>query len=606
MKTLLGLLDYIKNYKGYVGMNIISNLLMVLFSVVSIPSLIPFLTLLFNREVEAVPPPDWSSEGFSKYIDFMEYEFYMLILEVGRENALLYICAGILLIFFLKNLFRFLSLYFMAPVRTGIIRDIRSRLYDKFNDLPLSYYSEKKKGDLISRMTSDVIEIEFSILNVIEAIVREPLMIVGCLTYMIYISPSLTLYVFLMVLITGGIIGVIGNKLKKGSAKAQGIMGEMVAVIEETLSGIRIIKGFNAQDYRKKEFGTFNDAFRNSLIPVFRRRDLSSPLSEFLGIGVVAILLIIGSKYVFSGEISPEIFLTFLFAFYSVINPAKSFSKAYYNVQKGSAASDRIRAILNETNPILDEDGERHITTLSDNILFKDVSFEYEKGVEVLKSIDLRIQEGEILALVGPSGSGKTTITDLLPRFYDVNKGAILVDGINIKDLKLHSLRQLFGIVSQQPILFHDTIYDNIVFGREDITREQVEKAAKVANAHEFIMECEQGYDTVIGDGGNKLSGGQKQRLTIARAILDDPPILILDEATSSLDSASEKAVQEALREVMKNRTVIVVAHRLSTISHADQIVVMKEGRIVEKGKHDELIGLGGVYSKLVRMQSIN
>ncbi|MGK0389750.1 MAG: ABC-type multidrug transport system fused ATPase/permease subunit [Maribacter sp.] len=605
MKSLKGLLKYIENYKKHVALNVISNLLMVVFSVVSIPSLIPFLRLLFDRDVEAVSLPDWSASGLDKYVQYMNYEFYELIEAVGKQTALLYVCAFILSIFFFKNLFRFLSLYFMAPVRTGIIRDIRNQLYDKFNELPLSYYSQKKKGDLISRMTSDVLEVESSILNVLETIVREPLMIIGCLTYMLYVSPSLTFFVILMVLVMGGVIGVIGSKLRKGSAKAQGILGEMVSILEETLTGMRIIKGFNAQGYRKAEFSKTNNSYRDTLIPVFRRRDLSSPLSEFLGIGVVAILLIIGSRYVFSGEMTPETFLPFLFAFYSVINPAKAFSKAYYNVQKGLAASDRIKSILKEENPIRNSESPFLIDTLKHEISFRNVSHSYEEGIPVLKNINLDIPEGKIVALVGPSGGGKTTLTDLLPRFYDINEGKILIDHQNIQSYDIASLRGLFGIVSQQPILFHDSIYNNIVFGRKGITKEQVETAARIANAHEFILETEYGYDSIIGDGGDKLSGGQKQRLTIARAILDNPPVLILDEATSSLDSASEKAVQEALKQVMKNRTVIVIAHRLSTISNADIIVVMKEGEIVEKGTHQELIAQKGVYTRLVKMQAI-
>ncbi len=605
MGALKGLLKYIEGYKHYVGLNVISNLLMVIFSVVSIPSLIPFLRLLFNQEIKEVPPPDWTMPGFSKYIDYFEYHFFILIQNHGREKALLYVCAIIIMIFFFKNLFRFLSLYFMAPVRTGIVRDVREKLYDKFNSLPLSFYSKNKKGDLISRMTTDVLEIESSILNMVETIVREPLMIIGCLTYMIYVSPSLTLVVILMVLITGGVIGVIGSRLKKGSAQAQGIMGNMVAVLEETLSGIRIIKGFNAENYMRTTFVEKNNQYRNTLIPVFRRRDLSSPLSEFLGIAVVAILLIIGSRYVFSGETSPETFLTFLFAFYSVINPAKSFSKAYYNIQKGLAASDRIKNILAEDNHIVELENALPISSFEKGIEFKNVSYSYDNENKVLHNIQLKIQEGTVCALVGASGSGKTTLTDLLPRFYDIDEGAVLMDGKNIKELKIRELRSLFGMVSQEPILFHDSIYNNIVFGREGFTKEQVENAARIANAHEFILETEKGYDTIIGDRGSKLSGGQRQRLTIARAILGDPPILILDEATSSLDSKSEKAVQKALKKVMENRTVLVIAHRLSTIKDVDMIVVLEEGRIQEIGTHKELIHAEGAYHNLVRMQTI-
>ncbi len=605
MESLRGLFEYVKDYKRYVWLNIISNLLMVVFSVVSIPSLIPFLRLLFNRDIKEVPPPDWTLPGMGKYIDYLEYNFFLLIQSEGKERALLYVCAFIISIFFFKNLFRFLSLYFMAPVRTGIVRDIREKLYDKFNELPLSFYSKKKKGDLISRMTSDVLEIESSILNVVETIVREPLMIIGCLTYMIYVSPSLTLVVILMVVVTGGFIGVIGSKLKKGSAVAQGIMGSMVAVVEESLSGLRIIKGFNAENYMRKVFVAKNNDYRNTLIPVFRRRDLSSPLSEFLGIAVVSVLLIVGSRYVFSGETSPETFLTFLFAFYSVINPAKAFSKAYYNVQKGLAASDRIKNIMESENDILESENAIALEAFKHQIEFKNVSHSYEEDTKVLKQINLRIPEGSIVALVGESGSGKTTMTDLIPRFYDVSEGGIYIDDINIKDCKIRTLRHLFGIVSQEPILFHDTIHNNIVFGRTGFSKQDVEAAARIANAHEFILETENGYGSIIGDRGNKLSGGQRQRLTIARAILGNPPILILDEATSSLDSKSEKAVQEALQKVMKDRTVIVIAHRLSTIKDADIIVVLEEGEIKEMGSHDELIRSKGVYHKLVRMQTI-
>ncbi len=600
-----GLFHHIRNYKNYVVLNIISNLLMVIFSVVSIPSLIPFLRLLFNREIEAVPAPDWSQPGIEKYIQYLEHHFFLLIQSEGRQNALLYICGGIITIFFFKNLFRFLALYFMAPVRTGIVRDIRGGLYDKFNTLPLSFYSKRKKGDLISRMTADVQEIETSILNVIETIVREPLMIIGCLTYMIYVSPSLTIAVILMVVITGGVIGVIGNKLKKGSAIAQDIMGDMISVLEESLSGMRIIKGFNAEEYRKKIFNRKNESYRDTLIPVFRRRDLSSPLSEFLGIAVVSVLLIIGSGYVFSGETSPETFLTFIFAFYSVINPAKAFSKAYYNVQKGLAASDRIKKIMSVENDIINQENAVGIETLKKSITYKNVSHAYDEGEKVLRNINLEIPEGTVLALVGPSGSGKTTLTDLLPRFYDVSEGTIYLDDKDIREYELHSLRNLFGIVSQEPILFHDTIYNNIIFGRKGYSNEQVKEAARIANAHEFILESENGYDTIIGDRGNKLSGGQRQRLTIARAILGNPPILILDEATSSLDSESEKAVQEALKKVMKDRTVIIIAHRLATIRHVDRIIVLEDGEIKQMGSHNELINEDGVYRKFVRMQSI-
>jgi subfamily B ATP-binding cassette protein MsbA len=493
----------------------------------------------------------------------------------------------------------------MAPVRNGIVRDIRQQLFDKILLLPLSYFSEERKGDLMSRISADVQEVEWSILNVLEAVFREPLIITGCLLYMLYESPSLTLFVFILILFTAVVIGGIGKSLKKSSSIVQEKLGNLVSIVEEALGGLRIIKGFNADNYQRNKFAKENNEYRWTLTRLLWRRDLSSPLSEFMGIGVVSILLWYGSRKVFSGELDPENFFTFLFAFYYVIEPAKSFSKAFFNIQKGIAAMTRVEKILDAESTIIEKDSPRTLNTFQSGISYQGVTFAYnqEEG-PVLQDINLEIPKGKVIALVGASGAGKSTLVDLLPRFYDVQQGSILVDGHDIKYYSLKSLRAQMGIVSQEAILFNDTIYNNIVFGLEGITTEDVEHAAKIANAHDFIMATENGYQTNIGDRGNKLSGGQRQRITIARAILKNPPILILDEATSALDSESEKLVQEALLELMKKRTSIVIAHRLSTIQHADEIIVMKNGAIIERGTHQELLKKAGEYQKLVELQA--
>jgi len=598
------LLGYIGNYKALVGMNIVSNVLTALFTALSIPLLIPFLEILFDRR-EAVtqrPPWNWDVETIAQTIN---YQLSQIVVQQGKETALLYVCGAILSVFFLKNLFRYLSMFFMAPVRNGIIRDLRQQVYDKMLALPLSYFSEERQGDLLSRLTGDVQEVEWSILNVLEAIFREPLIIAGALGFMIYISPSLTLFVFGLMIFTGIVIGGIGRSLKRSSGQVQEKLGALVSIVEETLSGLRIIKGFNAENYQRAKFEKENDDYRRILTHLLWRRDLSSPLSEFLGIATVAVLLWYGSRQVFSGQMQAETFLTFIFAFYNVIEPAKSFSKAYYSIQKGVAAMLRIEGILDAEIHIQEPADPENLNGFQRAIEYQNVSFAYkpEEG-PVLRHIDLRIPKGKIVALVGSSGAGKSTMADLLPRFYDAGEGAVMIDGVDIRRFRLHDLRGLMGIVSQEAILFNDTIYNNIVFGMEGVREDQVLEAAQIANAHDFILATENGYQTNIGDRGAKLSGGQRQRLTIARAILRNPPILILDEATSALDSESEKLVQEALVNVMENRTSIVIAHRLSTIQGADEIIVMKDGRIIERGAHQELLQRAGEYRKLVNLQA--
>jgi ABC-type multidrug transport system fused ATPase/permease subunit len=513
---------------------------------------------------------------------------------------LVYVCLWIVGVFFLKNLFRYLSLFFMAPVRNGIIRDLRGQLFHKLLVLPLPYFSEERKGDLMSRITADVQEVEWSILNVLEAVFREPLIIGGALGIMLYISPQLTLFVFVLMFFTGFVIGGIGRRLKRSSLDVQERLGTLVSLIEEALSGLRIIKGFNAEGYQREKFGRENDGYRHTLTRLLWRRDLSSPLSEFLGIGVVAVLLWFGSRLVFSGQMAAETFLTFIFAFYNVIEPAKKLSRAVYDIQKGIAALQRVEMVLDAPQQISEPEHPQPLDTFSDAIEYRDVGFAYNNNEgPVLQDINLRIPKGRVVALVGASGAGKSTIADLLPRFYDVQSGGIFIDGIDIRDVSLRSLRHLMGIVSQEAILFNDTIYNNIVFGMEGVAAQDVERAARIANAHDFILATEYGYQTNIGDRGLKLSGGQRQRLTIARAILKNPPILILDEATSALDAESEKLVQQALEELMKNRTAIVIAHRLSTVRNADEIVVLHRGRIVQRGTHEELTAKEGEYLKL-------
>ena len=605
MSSFWRLLGYLRNYRLLVGMNVLSNILTAVFTVVSIPLLIPFLEILFER---SYPSPDPVSLGWSldQLQAYFYYRFGLLIQEQGREHALTIICIGIILTFFLKNLFRYFSLFFMAPVRNGVIRDVRAQIFTKLLELPVSYFSEEKKGDLISRITGDVQEVEWSILNVLESVFREPLIIVGSLGLMLYISPQLTLFVLLLIFFTAFVIGGIGKTLKKPSALVQHKLGVLVSIVEEALSGLRIIKGFNAEHYQNDKFQTENNDYRNILTKLLWRRELSSPLSEFLGIGVVSVLLWYGSRQVFADDLAAETFLAFIYAFYSVIDPSKQLSKAYYNIQKGIAALNRVEQILDTPNPIQDPSDPQPAPKFNHAIEYKNVGFHYrQNGDAVLSDINLYIPKGKVIALVGASGAGKTTLVDLLPRFYDVRSGSILIDGVDIRDYRLKDLRHLMGIVSQEAILFNDTIYNNIVFGLQGVQEADVIRAAQIANAHNFILATENGYQTNIGDRGNKLSGGQRQRLTIARAILKNPPILILDEATSALDSESEKLVQDALVQLMKNRTSIIIAHRLSTIQHADEIIVMKNGRILERGTHQELLqNQSGEYHKLVELQA--
>ena len=606
MKNYIRLLRYVGAYKGYVVMNIVCNMLSVVFSLFSLTMVAPFLNVLFSQtsNYEKIP---WSFSVKSLYGNF---NFFLsnFIIENGKLEALFLISILVITLFFFKNLFRYLAMFFLAPVRNGVIRDLRNKMYDKILWLPLTYFSEERKGDLISRMTSDVQEIEWSIVQSLEVIFREPLTILLFLGTMLFMSPQLSIFVFVLLPIAGLLIGQIGKSLRRTSAKSQAKMGVLLSTIEETLSGLRIIKAFTAEKFFKEKFSSMNDDYRKLMIKLFRKRDLSSPMSEFLGAFVLVIVMYFGGRLVLGAtqKLEPSVFIAFIAIFSQLIPPAKSFADAYSNVQRGLSSAERINKILDGEITIFDKENSLPVTEFKNNIEYKNVSFAYFKGGQgwVLNDINLKIEKGKTIALVGQSGSGKTTLADLLPRFYDTDKGEILIDGKNIRDYKINDLRGLMGIVNQESILFNDTIFNNIAFGITDAKEADVINAAKIANAHDFIIQMTEGYQTNTGDRGSKMSGGQRQRISIARAILKNPPILILDEATSALDTESERLVQDAIIQLMKNRTTLVIAHRLSTIQHADEIIVMQKSEIIERGKHSELIEKNGVYRKLYDLQS--
>lgn len=599
------LLRYYLPYKRLIGWAVLSNLLMSLFMVISIPVLQPFLKILF--EGQSILPGSVATGGPKAGLEeWINGLLLRLMQQYGREQTLLIVCAFLVAVFFGKNLFRYLSLYFLAPVRNGIVRDLRHRLVTKIMDLPVSYFSEARKGDLMSRVTADVQEVEWSIVGVVEAIAREPIVILGSVIFMIVVSPGLLVFVIGLMLFSGLIIGSVGRSLRKQSGEAQTRLGLLGALIEETIGGLRIIKGFNAEHWQAARFAAENERYTQTLTNLYRRRDLASPLSEFLGIAAVSILLWFGAKQVFAGQISAATFITFLYAFYNVIEPAKALSGASYSIRKGMGALERIEAVLNADTKINDPEHPVAAPVFKDKIVFSDVTFRYPNADRnAVENIQIVIPQGKIIALVGASGAGKSTLADLLPRFYDVDAGQILIDGTDIRHFRQRDLRALMGIVSQEAILFNDTVRNNIAFGSDHATEADILAAARAANAHDFISALPDSYDSNIGDRGNKLSGGQRQRLTIARALLKNPPILILDEATSALDSESEQLVQTALDRLLRNRTALVIAHRLSTVQHADEIIVMDEGHIAERGTHEQLMGKNGAYRRLVELQAL-
>jgi len=604
MKSFFRILRYISAYRSQLILNIFFNILSVVFSLFSLLMVIPFLEVLFSRVEPIVNKPVFHLSA-ATLRDMFNYYVGQIKLDYGEMAALLFICSLVLITSLLKNLFAFLALYVMETARGGVARDLRNQLYRKILDLPLSYFSKEKKGDIMARMSNDVQQIEGSMLRIVEIVFKEPFTILIYLATLFIMHGRLTLMILLLLPVAGLIIGRLGRNLKNASQKSQSKLGQLLAMIEETLSGQRIIKAFHAADYFDKRFKQANQSYFKLARSMERQTKLASPLSEFLGTLVVVIVLYFGSRLVLqhNATLDPEVFIGFIVIFSQIINPAKAISNAWFFIQKGAASVERLEHILDADNKIIEEDHPISISKFSDCIQYHKVGFTYDKQL-VLKDIQLSIPKGKVYALVGQSGSGKSTLADLLPRFYDTATGKITIDGKDIKSLKLADLRGLMGIVTQESILFNDTVFNNIAFGNPDADKNKVQEAARIAGAHHFIIQMQEGYQTMIGDRGNRLSGGERQRLTIARAVLKDPQILILDEATSSLDTESEHLVQEALQRLMKNRTSIVIAHRLSTIQHADQILVMKSGYIIEQGTHTELMKLNGEYSRMVALQA--
>jgi len=601
---------FIPPYKKFVLLAFLFNLLTLVFSLFSFAAVIPVLRLLFKIEQSINVYQAWSwNNSFKDIIEAIKnnfsYSIQNFIVSVGPGSALLYLGAFLVVMTAFKVGTAYMGSYFIIPIRTGVLRDLRNQLYKKIISLPIGFFTAERKGDIMSRMTGDVTEVEASIMSSLDLVFKNPILIIGYLTVMFVMSWKLTLFVLVLLPFSGWLIGKIGKSLKKRSKLGQEQTGELLSQIEETLGGLRVVKAFNAEYKLEARFSNLNEKLRMTFNRLNRRYNLAHPVSELLGTVVIALLLWFGGMLILSNQssIGAAEFIYYILIFYSIIAPAKELSKASYSIQKGMASLERVDKILMSENTIKEPEIQQILNPFADKIEFRHLSFKYHIDW-VLQDINLFVPKGKTEALVGQSGSGKSTLVDLLPRYYDPVKGEILIDGVNIKEFNTHDIRSQMGNVNQEAILFNDTFFNNISFGVESATLEQVIEAAKIANAHDFIMATENGYETTIGDRGSKLSGGQRQRVSIARAILKNPPILILDEATSALDTESEKMVQEALENLMLNRTTLVVAHRLSTIKRADEICVLHEGKIVERGKHDELIALDGYYKRLCDMQS--
>ncbi len=601
MKKYSRILRYLLDYKGKIALYFLCIILSIVFSIMSFGMLAPFFDLIFKGD----------TSNLTKTIDnpAMEYLRSFLVSQVGQMNAigaLALICLIIVVSILLKNIFLYFSFYILNPLKNEIVNTLRSEIYNKILQLPIGYFTEKRKGDLISRSTNDVWEVENSLVGALEGWIRDPLTILINFAVLFYISPQLTIAILIFIPVIGFILGRISRALKRQSSEAAIKQGEALSIMDETLNGLRVIKAFNIEGLLRSRFEKTNDDLLNAKNKISRRRDMASPVSEFLGVLVFVGILWFGGQMVLSQKIplAPSTFLAYLALFYNIINPVKALSTSFSNMQKGSAAILRIEEVLKTPVTVDDNPTGKKLNSFNDSIEFRNVHFAYADTV-ILDNINLTVRKGQTIALVGSSGAGKSTLADLVPRFHDVTGGEVLIDGINIKEYALQSVRSLMSIVTQEPILFNDTIANNIALGQTTATEEEIIEAAKIANAHEFIIKKDGGYKSNIGDRGSKLSGGERQRLTIARAVLKNPPILILDEATSSLDTESERLVQDAINNMMQNRTSIVIAHRLSTIRHANEIIVLQKGKIVERGSHEVLLSQNGFYRKLVEMQEV-
>ena len=600
---------FVPPYKRYLVWSVVFNILSAVLNIFSFMAIIPILQILFQTGGDSVPqslmPISWDNlqEAFSNNAN---YYVGQLIQNIGPTTTLLVIGIFLAFMTFLKTGAYFLSSATIIPIRTGVVRDIRNQLYHKITSLPLGFFSEERKGDIIARMSGDVAEVENSIMSSLDMLFKNPVLIVAYFSTLLIISWQLTLFTLVFVPVMGWFMGMVGRKLKQNSIKAQSLWSDTMSQVEETLGGLRIIKAFCAEKKMNNRFDRINTAYRNDIMRVNIRQQMAHPMSEFLGTVMIVIVLWFGGILVLSGDkmLTGPTFIYYLVMLYSIINPLKEFSKAGYNIPKGLASMERIDKILNAENNIVENPSPRHIASFEHQIEFRNVSFRYDKKW-ILRNINLTIPKGKTIALVGQSGGGKSTLVDLIPRYYDVQEGEVLIDGVNVKDLGIHNLRQLIGNVNQEAILFNDSFRNNISFGVDGATDEQIAEAAKIANAYDFIMQTEKQFDTPVGDRGSRLSGGQRQRVSIARAILKNPPILILDEATSALDTESERLVQDALERLMKTRTTVAIAHRLSTIKCADEICVIHEGEIVERGTHEQLLAIDGYYKKLNDMQSL-